>query len=143
MLYTKNHETRVVLLKGMVLQLLREINRVRRLDRELLFPGKNPQSPVVFQKHWVKVLSAAQVKDFRFHDLRHTAASNLAMNGASLMEISEILGHKTLLMVKRYTHLTESHTSGVVEKIKKCSVDEVFFREGTICVAQRKRPRSR
>ena len=119
MLYTKKDETRVVPLKGMALQLLREMNRVRRLDTDLLFPGKNPQSPVVFQKHWVKVLSAAQVKDFRFHDLRHTAAFNLAMNGASLMEISEILGHKTLLMVKRYAHLTESHTSEIVEIMNK------------------------
>jgi integrase len=119
LLYTKKDETRVVPLKGMALQLLREMNRVRRLDTDLLFPGKNPQSPVVFQKHWVKVLSAAQVKDFRFHDLRHTAAFNLAMNGASLMEISEILGHKALLIVKRYAHLTESHTSGIVEIMNK------------------------
>ena len=109
----------MVPLKGMALQLLREMNRVRRLDTDLLFPGKNPQSPVVFQKHWVKVLSAAQVKDFRFHDLRHTAAFNLAMNRASLMEISEILGHKTLLVVKRYVHLTESHTSEIVEIMNK------------------------
>ena len=76
LLYKKKDETRVVPLKGMALQLLREMNRVRRLDTDLLFSGKNPQSPVVFQKHWVKVLSAAQVKDFRFHDLRHTAAFN-------------------------------------------------------------------
>ena len=119
LLYTKKDETRVVPLKGMALQLLREMNRVRRLDRDLLFPGKNPQSSVVFQKHWVKVLSAAQVKDFRFHDLRHTAVFNLAMNGASINGDLKILGHKTLLVVKRYAHLTESHTSEIVEKMNK------------------------
>ena len=66
LLHTKNHETRVVLWKGMALRLLREMNRVRRLDTDLLFPGKNPQSPVLFKKHRVKVFSAAQVKKILF-----------------------------------------------------------------------------
>ncbi len=43
-----------------------------------------------------------------FHDLRHSAASYLAMSGATLAEIAEVLGHKTLAMVKRYAHLTEA-----------------------------------
>lgn len=66
LLHTKNHETRVALWKGMALRLLREMNRVRRLDTDLLFPGKNPQSPVLFKKHWVNVFSAAQVKKISF-----------------------------------------------------------------------------
>ena len=41
------------------------------------------------------------------------------MNGASLLEIAEVLGHKTLQMVKRYSHLAESHTAGVVERMNK------------------------
>ena len=57
--------------------------------------------------------------DFRFHDLRHSAASYLAMNGASLAEIAEVLGHKTLQMVKRYAHLSDQHTATVVEKMNK------------------------
>ena len=48
---------------------------------------------------------------------RRTAASYLAMNGATLAEIAEVLGHKTLAMVKRYSHLTEQHTSSVVAKM--------------------------
>ena len=39
--------------------------------------------------------------------------------GASLAEIAEVLGHKTLQMTKRYTHLTESHTRGVVERMNQ------------------------
>ena len=68
---------------------------------------------------WEKALREAQVKDFRFHDLRHTAASYLAMNGASLAEIAEILGHKTLAMVKRYAHFCETHTAGVVARMNE------------------------
>ena len=66
---------------------------------------------------WDYAVERAGLVDFRFHDLRHSAASYLAMNGASLMEISEILGHKTLAMVRRYAHLSEAHTAGVVARM--------------------------
>ncbi len=39
------------------------------------------------------------------------------MSKASLAEIAEVLGHKTLTMVKRYSHLSEAHVSGVVERM--------------------------
>ena len=69
------------------------------------------------RKRWERVVREAGLEDFRFHDLRHTAASYLAMNGASLLEIAEILGHKTLSMVKRYSHLTEGHTASVLGRM--------------------------
>ena len=53
----------------------------------------------------------------KWHDLRHSTASYLAMNGATLAEIAEVLGHKTLAMVKRYAHLSEDHTADVVERM--------------------------
>jgi len=56
---------------------------------------------------------------FHWHDLRHSAASYLAMNGATLAEIADILGHKTLAMVARYSHLTEQHTSSVVARMNE------------------------
>ena len=63
---------------------------------------------------WEKAVNQAAIEDFRFHDLRHSAASYLAMNGASLNEIAAVLGHKTLSMVQRYAHLSESHKASVV-----------------------------
>ena len=51
--------------------------------------------------------------------MRHTAASYLAMNGATLPEIADVLGHKTYDMVKRYAHLSEEHTAGVVERMNE------------------------
>jgi len=71
------------------------------------------------RKAWGKALEAAEIEDFRFHDLRHSAASYLAMNGATLAEIAEVLGHKTLAMVKRYSHLTEQHTQRIVERMNE------------------------
>ena len=68
---------------------------------------------------WNTVVRKTKIKDFRFHDLRHSTASYLAMNGASLLEIADILGHKTLQMVKRYSHLSEDHKADVLERMNK------------------------
>ena len=68
-------------------------------------------------KPWREARAEAGLEDFRFHDLRHSAASYLAMSGASLMDIAAILGHKTLAMVKRYSHLSEQHTTAAVDRM--------------------------
>ena len=64
-------------------------------------------------------MQKAEIEDFRFHDLRHCAASYLAMNGATLAEIAAVLGHKTLAMVKRYSHISEQHTASVVTRMNE------------------------
>jgi integrase len=131
LLETKNGEIRVVPLVGKALDLLkakdkaRSEEKVRRIDTNLLFPSKvkksNPKvkksKPMDLRAPWLSALKKAKIEDFRFHDLRHSAASYLAMNGASLAEIAEVLGHKTLQMVKRYAHLSEAHTTSVVESM--------------------------
>ena len=71
----------------------------------------------------MNALQRSEVEDFTFHDLRHSAASYLAMSGASLLEIADILGHKSLEMVKRYAHLSEDHSVAVVERMNK----KIFF----------------
>lgn len=114
---TKNQERRVLPLAGHALELIQVRAKVRRIDTDLLFPGQNPVKPIDLRAPWEAALKRADVQDFRFHDLRHSAASYLAMNGASLAEIAEVLGHKTLAMVKRYAHLSEAHTAGVVARM--------------------------
>ena len=113
---TKNNERRAVPISGPALDSLLDERKIRRVDTDLVFPSKNglPKFP---QKAWEEALRAAEIDDFRFHDLRHSAASYLAMSGATLAEIAEVLGHKTLAMVKRYSHLTEQHTSKVVARM--------------------------
>jgi integrase len=116
---TKNGECRTVPLTGSALTLMRQHAKVRRLDSTLVFPRHDGRKPPLLQWAWTRAITRANIPDFRFHDLRHTAASYLAMNGASLMELAEILGHKSLSMVRRYTHLSESHTRGVVERMNR------------------------
>ena len=102
---TKNGERRVLHLSGLSLQLMENHHKNRRQESELVFPGRKNDVPMKIDRFWQEALTTAEIEDFRFHDLRHSAASYLAMNGASLSEIAEVLGHKTLQMVKRYAHL--------------------------------------
>lgn len=114
---TKNGERRSIPVSGLALELLKEQAKTRRIDTHYLFPRKDGKKPMEVRKQWEKAVKQAGLTDFRFHDLRHTAASYLAMEGASLLEIADVLGHKTMSMVKRYSHLAEQHTAGVLERM--------------------------
>ncbi len=59
-------------------------------------------------------LRAANIQNFRWHDMRHDTASTLARDGRTLKEIAEILGHKSLASTDRYTHLSTEHKSQVL-----------------------------
>jgi integrase len=128
---TKNGERRTVALAGPALELLKQRSKVRRLDTDYVFPSPidpkspdEPRKPITLRQSWPKALEAAGITDFRFHDLRHSTASYLAMNGASLAEIAEVLGHKTLAMVKRYAHISPQHIRGVVERMNAAIFDD-------------------
>ncbi|MCB2210474.1 site-specific integrase [bacterium] len=117
---TKNQERRVLPIKGRALEMLRERSRVRSLETDLVFPSrKDPKKPMDFRAPWEKALKQAEIENFRWHDLRHSCASYLAMSGATPGEIAAVLGHKTLQMVKRYAHIGEAHTASVVERMNK------------------------
>lgn len=86
----------------------------------LVFPSAvDFKKPVDLRTPWETVLRRAKINDFRFHDLRHTSASYMAMNGATTLEIKEALGHKSTAMAERYSHLSESHVDDVVLKMNE------------------------
>jgi integrase len=60
------------------------------------------------KKAWYNALSRAKIIDFRFHDLRHTCCSDLAMVGEVLLTIGRLVGHKNQASTKRYIHLDMS-----------------------------------
>ncbi len=114
---TKNKERRAVPITGPALELLRELRAECCADTPLVFPRRDGRKPIAIRKAWDNAVKAAGIEDFRFHDLRHSCASYLAMNGATLPEIAHILGHRTYDMVKRYAHLSEQHTAKVLGKM--------------------------
>ena len=116
---TKNGEIRALPLVNHAHELMKERAKVRRIDTNLVFPGADADKPVLLRAPFDKALARAGILNFHWHDLRHSCASYLAMNGASLAEIAEVLGHKTLQMVKRYAHLSHAHTSKVVERMNQ------------------------
>ena len=117
---TKNGDSRRVFLSGVALEELTKLSKVRRLDTNLVFPSPTlPQQPIDFTSAWTTARKNAGVTDFRWHDNRHTAASYIAMDGGSLLDIAAVTGHKSLVMVQRYAHLSESHVSKVVESMNK------------------------
>ena len=118
--FTKNGLSRSIPLQGYALALVKERQRQYGSTNGLLFPGRrNPQTPANLRIVWENALKAADIEDFRWHDLRHSTASYLAMGGATLLEISEVLGHKSLQMVQRYAHLSAPHTARVVATMNR------------------------
>jgi len=98
------------------MSLLGKLAKVRRIDGNFIFADAHGR--VQFPRAaWKAALELAEIEDFRFHDLRHSAAAYLAKNGASLPEIAQILGTRTLQGVRRYAALTETHTPAVIGKM--------------------------
>jgi len=123
---TKNGDTRSVPLARHLRELLTEqVAKAEAMYDALpeppktrwLFPRADGVLPIDIRTAWENARDKAELVDFRFHDLRHSTASYLAMKGASLVEIAEVLGHRTLQMVRRYAHLSESHVKGLVESL--------------------------
>ena len=62
-----------------------------------------------FNKAWWRILKIAGIIDFHFHDLRHTFCSNLLMAGGDLKDAKEMIGHSSISMTDRYSHLSALH----------------------------------
>jgi integrase len=111
---TKNGEQRGVPLAGLALELMRARQTAAGETDVLVFPGKTGVTPFDIRKPWYCAVKQTGLANLRFHDLRHTSASLLAKGGASLPEIGAILGHKSPVMTKRYSHFADSHLQQVV-----------------------------
>lgn len=108
---TKNRTARVLPLSGEAFDLLQVRAKVRNLKDDRIFPV--PAEGRAFgslRTAWIQALARAEITDFRWHDLRHTAASYLTMSGIQAIEIAKILGHRTLEMTMRYSHVSPQRT---------------------------------
>lgn len=70
-----------------------------------------------WRRRWKAALTAAGIKDFRFHDLRHTAATRLVRTSGNLKLAQKMLGHTDIATTARYAHATEDDLRGVLERM--------------------------
>ncbi len=114
---TKNGERREIPINSTLMSVFQRVQR--RLDVPYVFfdNAGNPYKDV--RKSFDTACRKAGIKDFHFHDLRHTFASHLVMAGVDLVAVKELLGHKTLTMTLRYAHLAPSHKVKAVDTLDK------------------------
>lgn len=125
---TKNGDRRAVPLIGEAYVEMQKLKASRSQCTNFIFPAIRPTrlegipnryNPQYIHKAWYRALAASGIKDFRFHDLRHTAASYMGMSGATHNEIAALLGHKTLHMVHRYTHFGNDHILEMTQRMNE------------------------
>lgn len=115
-LNTKNKEDRGVPIDSSILQEVRKYISENKIDSEL-FLNKRTNKLYYIRGYLQNIIKKVGIDNFHIHDLRHTTASYIAMNGGSLLDIAEILGHKSLVMARRYSHLTKKHTASVLSRV--------------------------
>jgi len=111
LLKTKNTQPRTVPLSARAAGLFRDAlgHSERPVESALIFfgePGRDgKRRPYRFDRMWQDIKREQKLKDFRFHDLRHEAVSRFVEAGFSDQEVAAISGHKSMQMLKPYTHL--------------------------------------
>lgn len=105
---TKTNEARQIPVNDSLEMLFKRIRRKQHLTSRYVFTYRGKRVDSV-KTAFNAAVRRAGIVDFRFHDLRHTFASQLLMKGGTLKDVQELLGHKTMTMTLRYAHLTQEH----------------------------------
>ena len=113
---SKNGETRHAPLNSAALAALTELRKRGEGTGRVI---RNPQGePLAGPRYWFEpAVSRAKIRAFSWHCLRHTFASRLVMAGVDLRTVQELLGHKSIAMTVRYSHLSPTHTLAAVERL--------------------------
>jgi integrase len=111
---TKNGDGRIVYLNTLAQQALSVIPHGKAKPTDIVFDGESMR-PENVSLAFLRACRSVNVSDFRFHDLRHTAASWMRMKGADIHTVALILGHKDLRMAARYQHLSPAFLSDAVK----------------------------
>ena len=111
---TKNGKPRILPLTQNVIE---ELMKFREIGETLVFKSNQTGKPFDFRKPFNRALKQAEIDNCRFHDLRHTCASNLARNGYNLLQIGDLLGHSSVTTTQRYAHLCVESKQNMVDDV--------------------------
>jgi len=113
---TKTKEARLVPMTPEIHKVLSDLSKIRSLmtNRVFLFEGKPLKG---IKRAFRTALRNAQIKDFRFHDLRHCAATNLRRAGVDTVTAMKIVGHKSERMHRRYNNVSEGDLLAAASKL--------------------------
>lgn len=112
---SKNGDPKVLPLVPAVLEQLQALHGA---PGGLVFPSRlNPLNPMAFETRWHEALKAAGVRNFTFHCLRHSCASFLVQQGATLVQVADLLGHRQISMSHRYAHLAATDRAALVDRV--------------------------
>ncbi len=113
---TKTNEARQIPISDDLDAILKEIRNTRHLTSEFIFTHQ--EKPVRHIDYAFRgAVKRSGIQNFHFHDLRHTFASQVLLRGGSLKDVQELLGHKTMSMTLRYSHLTQEHKRKAVNRL--------------------------
>lgn len=143
---TKTKARREIPVSEALNDLLKEIRKEQGLSSEYVFTYQKTNIQRI-DRAFQAALKRAGIEGFRFHDLRHTFASHLAMQGATQKDLQELLGHKTMTMTLRYAHLSQEHKKKAVNLLNKLtapaeSPSEIFMAQNVTNQASSKKLRS-
>lgn len=130
---TKNGKPRSIALVDPIIEELRRLYSLRNPLKARVFASKTVAGGKIDpKKSWKNALKQAGIENFRFHDIRHTFATNAAKEGASNMELQTAMGHRTTEMLTRYTHLQAQAT----RKLNQAISDKIFG-EANVKISER------
>ena len=113
LLQTKNGERREVLMNDIVKKTLAGV--LRHPQSPYIFCHTNGKPYLNVRKSFDALLKKCGIIDFKFHDMRHTFASHLVMSGIDIKTVQELMGHKSIEMTLRYSHLSPDHKKKAVD----------------------------
>ena len=119
---TKTDEDRRIPMNERLYQEL--VSHSAGLVSEYVFANPETGRPLVcIKRAFEKALEDASIEDFRFHDLRHTAATRMGEAGIDPFTIAAILGHKSIAMTASYTHATQQAKRRAVAALEEGGVE--------------------
>lgn len=112
LLETKSGKSRKIPMSSKLMEVLNDVKN----NTEYVFINSSTGMPYNdIKRSFTSLLNKAEIKEFRFHDFRHTAATRMLEKGADIRTVQEILGHSSVSVTERYIHTNAKNKKSAIE----------------------------